>query len=199
MKTVTSILTALFISSNLYAATVQVNWTIEATRYLSNISSNRLFAGSNAVGDGAVLELGYYSSATSINLFSGSWIVLSSGSIGDSGINLNGQFNLTSSFSDTNSFLPQVGAPLAIRFYDGITLSSSSYYNTVSSADPSWAWVAPTNPTPLIKLLIDKGAPIVFERSGFYDFKTGISIPEPSSSLLSLLALSCVMLRRRKS
>jgi hypothetical protein len=198
MKTITTILTALFFSYDLHAASVQVNWSIEATRYLSNISSNRLLAGSNADGDGAVLELGYYSSASSGNLFSGSWVFLSSGSIGDGGINLDGQFNLASSFSETNSFLPQAGVPLAIRFYDGITLSSSSYYNSVSSADPSWAWVAPTTPTPVITLLIDKGAAIVFERTGFYDFKTGIAVPEPSSTLLSLLTLSCAMLRRRK-
>lgn len=198
MKTITTITTALILSSKIYAATVQVNWTIEATRYLYNISSNRLLAGSNADGDGALLELGYYSSATSANPFSGSWMVLSSGSIGDSGINLDGKFSLNSIISDTNSSLPQAGTPLAIRFYDGITLNSSSYYNAASSADTSWAWVAPTTPTPIINLLIDKGSPTVFERTGFYDFKTGIAIPEPSSGLLSLLALSFAMFRSRK-
>ncbi|MEG3973658.1 PEP-CTERM sorting domain-containing protein [Microcoleus sp. herbarium8] len=198
MKIITAIASALFLASNVYASTVQVNWTIESSRHLYNITSNLLLAGSNADGDGALLELGYYSSASSSNPFSGNWMVLSSGSIGDSGINLNGKFSLTSTLTDSNPLLPLAGTPLAIRFYDGITLSSSSYFNAVSSPDSSWAWVAPTDPAAIINLVIDKGPPTVFERTGFYDFKTGIAIPEPTSSLLSLLFLSFGMLRRRR-
>ncbi len=116
-------------------------------------------------GQGQLVQLGYFSTATDSNLFSGNFIPLAQFNSGDSSsgttnipngrISLTVQFDLslqatnfpaspavagTLSYAALNSY-PAAGAPLAIRWYD--TTNTSGFYNSVSATN--WDWVSPTN------------------------------------------------------
>jgi hypothetical protein len=124
----------------------------------------------NVDGDGTVLQLGYFTGATSAgNNFTGSWVPLSGQTSAnnalvpgsDPGENYNqtsigdrhnffagdGTFALSLTFtaSDPNSgnSLPASGTILSIRFYNNTTIGTSGFYNTVSNN--SWTWTAPTD------------------------------------------------------
>lgn len=134
-----------------------------------------LTAGSPLInGDGAILQLGYYSSATVGNNFLGTWIPLtgegslntggSTDSVGGTTFNdttigdaVNdggagaGQFALSLKFDAgvSNTFNSLPGAttiPLAIRIYNGTTIASSTHFNVVSR--DAWLWQTPAEPAP---------------------------------------------------
>lgn len=153
---------------------------------LSDQVSTPLSGGTALNGDGDVLQLGYYSSATTSNNFQGTWIPLSGQgsantavipggpvtnptnetynqtSIGDLTSNgaSTGQFAISLDFVQGNATsgnsLPAAGVPLAIRFYNGTTIANSTFYNVVS--DDLWVWKTPnTPPTTVTPSLNDSG------------------------------------------
>ena len=147
---------------------------------------NALSGGTNAEGNGCVLQLGYYSQATVANNFLGTWIPLTgegsantggniSGSspgetynktsIGDVNVNGagNGTFALSGltfiSGSATGNNLPtSTTIPLAIRIFNNTTLATSTFYNVVSN--DLWLWKdinSEPPPTPINISLNDAG------------------------------------------
>lgn len=119
-------------------------------------------------GDGAVLQLGYFSTATAAAPFSGSWIALTGegglnpaysipGSlrttVGDViGLGANtppGQFALSLDFGPQitggNVLLPTAGTPLGIRIYNATTIALSTALTTISSTKANWRWLTPAD------------------------------------------------------
>jgi PEP-CTERM motif len=187
-------------------------------------------------GDGAVLQLGYFTGATSgSNAFTGTWVPLSGQtslntalvpgadpatetyaqtSIGDrhNFFAGDGTFALSLTFTVGDAMsgnsLPPAGTILAIRFYNGTSLLTSSYYNTVSNGATSnntWAWAAPTSSNPLVNVSLSLNDPSLVWESVVLDsqsantaFHTTIAIPEPSTLALVCLGLVGVPLGYRR-
>ncbi len=169
--------------------------------YTTASKTSLLTAGTLSVtGDGAVLQLGYYSTASVANPFSGAFIPLTGvtsantaynyTSVGD--LNSNGagagQFALILSFvsgsTTSGNNLPAAGTPLAIRFYNNTTLTNSTAYNAVS--DALWLWQTPASPGPTVGISLDQlglqwlgGASTAF-------YTSQAVVPEPSTMLFSL-------------
>jgi hypothetical protein len=135
-----------------------------------NQASTPLTAGTAADGDGAVLQLGYYDGASIANNFLGNWVPLSGegslntaiiagsspagetynhtsiGDLSSAGAGANGIFALSLVFvvgdpASGNSLPGSTTIPLSIRFYNGTTIASSTFFNVVS--DDLWLWKAP--------------------------------------------------------
>ncbi len=136
---------------------VQVAWEGSPTKSLCNSAGVALSAGSAASGDGAVLQLGYYSSGSAASPFFGHFVpltgegapdaLLNKTSIGDSGASKNGGFSVSTTFNaDATVFQgtpPPVGTPLVIRFFDSTSIAKAKYYNEVTGG-VNWQWKAPT-------------------------------------------------------
>ncbi len=158
----------------------------------------------NIDGDGAILQVGYYTLATTINPFLGEWVAMTGPgtsyvtTVGDGG-RLAGRFKTTSLLeAGTFSFVePAVGTPLSLRFYNSTAITSSTYFNAVSTTSGSFNWVAPSTPQSGMGLTLPDAAAIWQDGAGSA-FRTTIPIPEPSSStLLVLLSLGVMAVRRR--
>lgn len=193
----------------------------------------KLTGGTSLDGDGAVLQLGYYSAATTADNFSGSWVALSGEaslntaiiqgssppepytktSIGDrnSQGGADGAFFLgTLTFFPANPLsnhdLPTPGTPLAVRFYNGTTIATSTYYNTVS--DDAWLWKIPATPTAPVAISLDdidlEWLSVSLGQNANTEFHTTIStvaVPEPATFIcpvLGALALGLHAYRRRR-
>lgn len=142
-------------------------------------ASNALSGGGAGDGNGDVLQLGYYSAATLVNNFAGTWVPLSgqtslntaivpgsnpsepynATSIGDLTVNgaADGSFALSLNFvagspTSGNSF-PAAGVPLALRFYNGTSIANSTFYNVVS--DDLWVWKTPVTPPTNVTISLD--------------------------------------------
>ena len=109
-------------------------------------------------GDGDLLQLGYFDLGTVANPFLGSWIVLTSATIGDKGDRGDGRFALSIGF--TTNFpqgvaLPSEGTPLAIRFFDRPARRAPQFFNTISNQQGDWNWKAPAVPNPFIGITLN--------------------------------------------
>lgn len=199
MKTLLGISFTLLTLPTLHAASVIVNWSIvsDPVRRLFDHNGTALSAGTAAAGDGTLLQLGYYDMATMSSPFSGSWVVLASTTMGDDGVEIAGKFATTSSLDSGLFVEPPIGTPLAIRFYDGPSVAASSYFNAVSVTDGTWNFISPTDPAPVLNLVIDKGPATVFEGGLLSDFKTTRPIPEPCAPLLWAMSVSTLWIRQR--
>ena len=152
-------------------------------------------------GQGQLVQLGYFSTATDSSLFSGVFIPLAQFNSGDSGsgsspvsngrISLTVQFDLSlqatnfpgapaaSTYAALNSY-PAAGTPIAIRWYD--TTNTSGFYNSVSATN--WDWVTPTLLSPgAINLNPDAGSLPVAVGLSFQSAANPYvaAIPEPST------------------
>jgi hypothetical protein len=199
-----------------------------------NQASALLTGGTTNDGDGAVLQLGYYSTATAGNNFAGTWTPLSGQtslntatiagsvpaeqynhtSIGDLNVNGagNGTFAISLNFntldSTSNNNLPSSPTiPLSIRFYNGTTIASSTFYNVVS--DNLWLWKTPATPPAAVTMsLNDTGLQwlsIAMGGAAGTAFHTTIinpaAIPEPSTVASMILgggALSALVFARAR-
>lgn len=187
------------------SATTNVGFLVTAGAELKNNIGGSLARGiPNVNGDGAVLQVGYYTMATPLNPFLGDWVAMTGPgtpyptSIGDSGypdgLTKTGALFVAGSFT----FLePLPGTPLALRFYDSASLAISNYFNAVSTTDGTFNWVAPSDPQSVTGLSLPK-TNIIWQDGSGSAFRTTIPIPEPSSSaLLALLGLGALAVRRR--
>lgn len=200
MKTlifITSIFTSTLASQ---AASTLVNWSMLPSdgRRLNGFNLIPLSAGTSAAGDGTLLELGYYSMATTSNPFAGSWTVLSSSTMGDNGIEVAGRFSTSSILGDAVMPGLTTSTPLSIRYYDSVSIATSTYFNAVSNTSGAWNYVIPIDPTPTINLPIDKNVSIVFQSGVEGAFRTVVPIPEPSHIILVILGGVVAFARRRR-
>lgn len=171
-------------------------------------------AGNN--GDGAILQIGYFTNATSADLFAGQWVPLTGANslnpvfnttVGDginSGAPNRASFSIAFDTSDPlrSQGLPQAGKLLSVRIFDRTTFSAARFFETVSS--PDWGWLAPSEPptNPNVSLsfananarLQSTGAAL----GATVSTQVPIIVPEPSSvALLMIGAVSFVSRRRR--
>ena len=187
--------------------------------------STLLSGGTSADGDGFVLQLGYFTGAN----FTGTFVPLTGEgssntdlipgsspaepmnktSIGDqtSQGGVNGEFwlpeiDFVGGSLTSGSNLPAANTQLAIRFYNGSTIATSTDYNTVT--DSLWKWTSPnTPPTTVTISLADVGLvweSIVLGQGAGSAFHTTIptAIPEPSTYALIIAGgLGFLALRRR--
>lgn len=147
---------------------VVVHWASEtltgSSDLLKDRDGNLLNSGSTSNGDGAVVTLGYFDTATTDHPFNGNWVPLTDGTrVGDSSSGYgysDGTFSFTTVFTknsdnvlvypnqpatyQANSQIvitentPPPGHPICIRFYDRTTTGSEARYNTVYG--PKWKW-----------------------------------------------------------
>jgi hypothetical protein len=189
-------------------------------------ATNALTGGTTSDGDGAVLQLGYYSTASVNNWFSGTWIPLSGEgsantaiivgsvpaeqynhtSIGDLNGNGagNGTFALSLNFTaldptSGNNLPPSPTIPLSIRIYNGTSIATSTFYNAVS--DNLWLWKTPATPPVNVTMSLDdtglQWQSIIMGQNGNTAFHTTITlVPEPSSIALVILGVGLIPLAR---
>lgn len=198
MKTYYIYILSLIFSPALSAATIQINWSTD--RMLINQGNFALSAGTAINGDGTLLQLGYYTAATSSNPFAGVWRVLAASSIGDTDVNQAGMFSTTTTLVEGSFAPPSIGSPLAIRFYNGLTAATSTFFNAASDTTGAWNWVAPGDPAPVLNLQITKLTG-VFQTGVIGAFETRIStgVPEPSTAALLLGTCLSLLVRRKRA
>jgi hypothetical protein len=212
-------------------ALAQSNTTVNMDsggQLMKDQGNTALTAGPAGDGNGAVLQLGYYTGATNNSSnFTGTWVPLTGlgsantdvvpgstetynqTSIGDKNsdtANTNGTFVLQLLFGNdagSSMNLPAAGTILSIRFYNTTTITPSSLYNTVSN--DGWVWQNPSAPptNPVIAISLDdlnlEWESIVLGQGQNTAFHTTIAIPEPSVlALLGMAITAAPMFYRRR-
>jgi hypothetical protein len=173
-------------------------------------------------GDGAVIQIGYYSGATTGNNFLGTWVPLSGAgslntggtvtgsspaetfnktSIGDTTISggNDGKFGLQLAFvvgdAGTGNSLPGATTiPLSIRFYNASTIAGSTFFNVVS--DDLWTWKTPAT-APIVTITLDH-AGLEWLNGAASAFMTTIPVPEPTVTGLLFAGVAGLAIRRKR-
>ncbi len=204
------ILTLFLASASAYSAdTTSFSFGSDGVLLKSSNNSTLLSGGSTSDGDGARVQIGYFTTATSGSLFSGVFTPIagegtslySTLSIGDFNVEGGTNGEIYTGLLDfvTGGSYPASNAILAVRFYNNTSIATSTYQATASAA--SWTWVAPATPSSSITLsLQDSGV----SWQGGYTAYTGnlvSAIPEPSTyaALAGLAILGVAASRRRRS
>jgi hypothetical protein len=177
--------------------------------FLRDITGSTLTSGpKDNPGNGAVIQIGYYSLATTADPFAGNWVALAGpgtsveaaniGEILGGGYVGSGLFEGTATFSTAAGGYPALSTPLAIRFYDGTSIDGSTYFNAVSMVD--WKWSSPTAANTTVDMTIPgPGIPgLVWEGGEASAYRTTLPVPEPSVGLLAAAGISLLFKRRRR-
>ena len=185
----------LFVLAGTAAATV-VEWSNDIFTQLTDSSGTPLSAGMSGPGDGTILRLGYFDLATDANPFSGNFVVLAGGTIGDKGEGElgDGRFDLEANFIPGVP-LPAEGMPLAIRFYDAPPKSTPRFFNTVSNEQGLWNWRNGSNEIVQVTLTYPG---LVWEGGAESAFRTTIPVPVPEPSAGSLIITTMIVLAWRR-
>lgn len=199
---ITKTIIFLLIINQSKAASTQVIWHNTVGTELRNLNGNLLTSGSNDADDGAILQLGYYTMATTLNPFAGSWVPITGegsgnsfySTVGDKGMQ-DGLFGIGLGFFTPNANFPSAGTPLTIRFYDSTSIATSTYFNAVSNTTGTWNWITPVDPRPTITISLSDPGTVLQDASSAY--RTTIAVPEPSCLLFSVLGLGALAIRRR--
>jgi hypothetical protein len=146
------------------------------------------------------MELGYYDAATVGASFVGSWVPLTGSltspgnrrTIGDFGGLPDGRFSIADLFDEFDPDVPAIGTPLSLRFYDGTSIESSQFFNTVSTYDAKFRW--PSRPNGLVLFNLDDPS-IYWEGGPTSAFRTAIPIPEATA--LGFMALGIALIGGR--
>ncbi len=208
-----SILVGLF-SEHAVAQQTTVAFDSGSVQLYTDVAKTILVTGgSSAPGDGAVLQLGYFTASAVGSEFAGAFVPLSGeGSstafttttmgddpfqgAGDGTFALSLNFNALTTIGVT---LPPAGTILAIRFYNGTSISSSSAYNTVTSDATNWQFKTPTVPSSNVGFSLDDGG-LLFQGGTASAFVTTIAVPEPSVIAVFAVGLgvACVASVRKR-
>lgn len=148
---------------------------------------------------GTIVQLGYYSLATTVNPFAGEWITVSHGTIGEKSPDPlgDGRFNYAPIIGQS-SLTIAVGTPLAIRFYDAKSVETSTYFNAVTSATGEWNWVESPVSTVTIDAFVTPTALLLWQGGQSSAFRTTLPIPEPAYLLLAGAAGTLAFGRKRR-
>lgn len=200
-----------------------VSWFNSGATLLRDAANNPLSQGAAATNqDGALVQLGYFSTGTTGSNFAGDFVPLTFGThIGDSaGLTGEGagRIGFQTFFTDGSSsvdvfdslldagayttiaavsisgMIPASNQVLAIRFFD-TTNGATGFFNTVSA--DTWLW---QSPTPLgATLTIDFANSTLEWQDPTNPFRTTIPVPEPSVASAVIFGVLLVSLRRRGS
>jgi hypothetical protein len=168
----------------------QVAFQNTETTLLKDKAGAPLTKGGASDGDGALLQLGFYTNGSAANPFTGSFVPLTGAgaqnaafrttSIGDSGGGADGRFNLVFHFLETaqgsGQTLPTPGTPLVIRFFSTPALGNLTLYNEVSGAQ-AWAWQAPSLFPGTILFLSLLDTPLLWKDGPGSAFRTTLGLP----------------------
>jgi hypothetical protein len=155
--------------------------------------------------DGAVLEVGYFSLATTENPFAGAWVTMAGPSIPsatyatieDMAYGLPGHFNRSAGFGETPAGpygFPVVGTPMSIRFFNSPASVRPSHFNAVSSIN--WVWTGQADP--FTELDMDLTAsPLLWLGGADSAFRTTLPVPEISTWALLISGSASLLMRRR--
>lgn len=150
---------------------------------------------SNFLADGSPIQLGYYSAATSIDLFAGDWNPVFDFTINGvemeegPGLFFHAGVNITASIP-----LNQI---MAVRFYDSVSVAGSIYYGAVSTADSNGGLIWPGTANIMLFQIGNPGTTWLNDHVAF----TGTPIPEPAAfaAFSALAALGLAATRRRRA
>lgn len=210
-----SVIIALTISSVAYADSAGLSFDTGGTISIKGSDNATVLSGGTALaGDGFVVEIGYYSTASAGNNFSGNWISIAGGgslntafagtSIGD--INDNGAGDGTyantlvfdTTLPNTVVALPSAGQVMTVRFYNAATLSAATHFAAVSNN--TWTWLAPAVVQSNMTYSLDDIG-VVWQGS-FVGYTGNIisAVPEPAAyaALLGVGAMGLVVWRKRR-
>lgn len=177
--------------------------------YLRDNNGVPLTSGTKAVdGDGAIIQIGYYSLATTSDPFAGNWVALAGPGTGVETKTV-GDLNGTPGIVGGNAVLaakgpgsgsyPVISTPIVIRFYNGTSLASSTHYNAVTLSD--WYWLSPTTDNGILLAIWDASLiPMTWEGGSGSAFRTTLPnvVPEPSVFLISVISGSAFVWRRKR-
>ncbi len=179
---------------------VQVAFQNTAQTLILDASKSPLPVGNSVDGDGAIIQLGYYTAGTASSPFSGSFVALTGAdsantsfratSVGDSGGGTAGRFSLVCNFvenaTDSGQKLPTANTPLVIRFLNGRTTSLSSAYNEASGGS-NWLWRPPSSAPGTVLCLSLSDPDLVWKDGQASAFRTTLPyVPTTTDSLVSV-------------
>ena len=164
------------------AALTTVNWFNSEGTELRDFSGTLLVDSKFLGVTGDLIQLGYYTSATTGSPFAGTWVPLRNGRIGGKSVVVlgPGRFSYESPLEGTELL---GGTPLAIRFYDAPVIDEATFFNAVS--DSTGAWNAINSPTTLLTMTLSLAdGTLIWQEGGSSAFRTTIPIPEPAGGAL---------------
>lgn len=195
---------------NVFAATLNIFYSNDNTPgfELRDIAGIPLTPGLPLVSqDGAVLQVGYFTLATTENPFAGGWVTMVGPSIrspqfatiGDKTNDAAGLFHRDAGFATTPLgpyVFPVVGTPMSIRFFNAPASQTSTHFNTVSSVD--WIWLGQGDPQTLLNMDLTT-VPLLWEGGPSSAFRTTIPVPEASFAMLFLGTCLSLLFRRKRT
>ena len=149
---------------------------------------------------GSLVQLGVFVNAPtgSSDPFAGDYLLLDSVQSGQTSSRDPGSFSGITILDTRLGTFPssiQDGDVIAVRYFNGPTVESSTAFNTVTA--PTWdALILPLPAVPLVAVNLTSTTPAVYEGGPSSALRTTIPIPEPSSALL--LAFGCLSLLKRR-
>ncbi len=176
------------------AASTRVNWFNSAGTELRDFSGTLLVDSEFLGVRGDLIQLGYYTSATTGSPFAGTWVPLRDGRIGGKSVVVlgPGRFSYESPLDGTELL---GGTPLAIRFYDAPVMDEAALFNAVS--DSTGAWNAINSPTTLLTMTLSLAdATLIWQDGGSSAFRTTIPIPQPAGGALLAVGSFALCWRR---
>lgn len=204
----------LLVPNSICAEQTRVNFNSDGPLLL-NFLGAPLSNGGVGNGNGFAVELGFYDAATLANNFLGNWVAMtgqnslntafSTSSIGDGNGDpgeLYASYGFTSSVANTYNSLPSnTNTPLVLRFYDAVSISTSTYFNAVSN--DLWLWKTPGTipgpPPPTVEMSLTQSN-LEWQGGAPSAFKTTLAIvPEPATAALLVFGAAGLLGRRRRA